>query len=247
MPYKEYQPDPKLSHCIDCFWSYTSSGKPKGSANIIIPDNRSDILVDFTLRKKPVSSFIGPMTRPVKSLKSDLIGIRFNPGYSYALFGIPMSEFTDISVCLKEFWRDAERLEEEVSKGQNIIQRIRALQDMFLNCKNISIPIEGRFIYAQRKMDENSEYFSIEALSLELDMSRQHLRRLFQKYIGINPVQYMRICRIKKVIEHIRLQNEHISFSRLAQDFGYYDQSHMIADFKEFTLSPPSEYFRKKQ
>jgi AraC-like DNA-binding protein len=246
MTYAVYQPHRDLSHCIDCYWSYTTDSDFI-KHNIIVPDNCSDVMIDFNQSGGPISSFIGTMTRPVKSLKTDVIGIRFNPGYAYAFFGIPMSEFTDIDVRLTDFWKDSSLLEDELGKRENISQKIRFLQEILLKNKTKLMPLESRFTIALKRLNENSEYDSIESLSLELNISRQHLRRLFLKYMGINPVLYMRICRIRKVIKHMKLLNNSINFSHIAQDFGYYDQSHMIADFREFTGSTPLSYYSKKE
>ncbi|MGD9161065.1 MAG: AraC family transcriptional regulator [Desulfobacteraceae bacterium] len=247
MPYKEYQPHTKLSRCIDCFWSYTASDKSSGNPSIIIPDNMADILIDRSQSGKITSSFVGTMTRPIQSVKSDLLGIRFKPGYAFALFGIPMSEFKDIIVDLKDFWKNADWLEDKIGNLKNSGQQISFLQEMLIKYKNILFSVEGKFLTALKKINENIEYDSIENLSLELNISRQHLRRLFQKYTGINPVQYMRICRVRKVIGYIKKHSAPVNFCHLAQDFGYYDQSHMISDFKEFTLFPPSKYFQTNQ
>jgi AraC-like DNA-binding protein len=246
MTYATYQPHRELSLCIDCCWSYTTDSNFI-KHNIIVPDNCSDIIIDFNQSGGPLSSFIGTMTKPVKSVKTDVIGIRFNPGYAYSFFGIPMSEFTDIDVRLADFWKDTSLLENELGKRENTSQKIGFLQEILLKNKTKLMPLENRFTIALKKLSENTEYDSVESLSLELNISRQHLRRLFQKYMGINPVLYMRICRIRRVIKHMQQLNTPVNFSHIAQDFGYYDQSHMIADFREFTGSTPLSFYSKKE
>jgi AraC-like DNA-binding protein len=246
MTYAVYQPHRELSHCIECYWSYTADSDLK-KHNIIVPDNCSDILIDFNQSNGPISSFIGTMTKPVTSVKTDVIGIRFNPGYAYSFFGIPMSEFTDIDIRLTDFWKPASLLEDELGKRKNISQKIGFLQEILLKNKTKLMPLENRFSIALKKLSEKTEYDSVESLGLELNISRQHLRRLFLKYMGINPVLYMRICRIRKVLKHMKQLNNPTNFSHIAQDFGYYDQSHMIADFHEFTGSTPLSYYLKKE
>jgi AraC-like DNA-binding protein len=241
MTYAVYKPHCELSHCIDCYWSYTTESHLKKD-NIIVPDNCSDIIIDFNQRGGPISSFIGTMTKPIKSEKTDVIGIRFNPGYAYSFFGIPMSGFTDIDVRLTDFWEDASLLENELGKRENTFQKIGFLQEILLKNKAKLMPLENRFTIALKKLYENTEYDSVESLSLKLNISRQHLRRLFQKYMGINPILYMRICRIRKVLRQMKQVNSPVNFSHIAQDFGYYDQSHMIADFREFTGSTPLNF-----
>lgn len=246
MTYAVYQPHRELSHCIDCYWSYTTDSALKKN-NIIVPDNCADIIIDFNQRGGLISSFIGTMTKPVKSVKTDVIGIRFKPGYAYSFFGIPMSEFTDIDVRLNEIWKDTNLLENELGKRVDTSQKMDFLQEILLKNKTKLLPLENRFTIALKELYENTEYDSVESVSLGLNISRQHLRRLFLKYMGINPVLYMRICRIRKVIRHMKQLKNLFNFSHIAQDFGYYDQSHMIADFHEFTGSTPLNYCLKKE
>jgi AraC-like DNA-binding protein len=246
MTYAVYQPHRDLSHCIDCYWSYTTDSKYI-KHNIIVPDNCADIIIDFNQSGGPLSSFIGTMTKPVKSIKTDVIGIRFNPGYAYAFFGIPMSEFTDIDVRLTDFWKDTSLLEDELGKRENISQKISFLQEILLKNKTKLRHLENRFSIALKRLNEYTEYDSVESLSLELNISRQHLRRLFLKYMGINPVLYMRICRIRKVIKHMKPLNNPINFSHIAQDFGYYDQSLFFLMIRRPPRSTPFIFYSKKE
>ena len=146
MPYTEYQPNPDLSHCIDCFRSYTSNEMPSKKPNVIIPENCADILIDLSHSEKIFSSFIGTMTRPIQSSKTNLIGICFKPGYAYAFFGIPMSEFTNTDVKLNDFWAHTDWLEDEIKKRKNITHQIGFLQEMLFKFKRNLSPLKNIFI-----------------------------------------------------------------------------------------------------
>ena len=241
----EYTPHLALSQYIKCFWHYQSDDS-SDNRNVIIPDNCSDILIDLSHPGKISSLFIGTMTKPIFPSQKQLIGIRFKPGYAYSFFGIPMKEFTDITVELNDFWEKADLLEHVIYSHDDICQRIDCLQNMLIAHQNKFLPVHEGLSNVLQSISYNTEFNSVENLSSETGVSRQHLRRIFLEYIGINPIQYMRICRIRKTIKHIKKSKKPLNMSFIAQDFGYYDQSHMIMDFRKFTGSPPNEFFSRK-
>lgn len=245
MSYIEYEPHPALSRTIKCFWRYKSDGS-SDNPDAVIPDNCSDILIDLSRQGKISTFFIGTMTKPIVSSQKHIIGIRFNPGYAYLFFGIPMKEFTDITVELQDVWKDTNLLEREIYSQNDIIMSIDCLQNVLLSRQDECLPIPAALSNAMLSISSNTEFNSVENLSSETGVSRQYLRRVFLEYVGINPVQYMRISRVRKTIKHIRKEKKPLNMSYIAQDFGYYDQSHMILDFRKFTGSTPYKYSSQK-
>jgi AraC-like DNA-binding protein len=245
MAYVEYAPHPALSRYIKCFWHYKSDDS-SDNPDVIIPDNCSDILIDLRRRGKIRSLFIGTMTEPILSSRKQLLGIRFFPGYAYSFFRIPMKEFTDITVELNDVWKDTDLLERGINSPEGLSQRINHLQNMLIRRQNEFPPIPAILSAALQRIACDTEFNSVEKLSSETGVSRQHLRRIFLEFVGINPVQYMRISRIRKTIKYIVEEKKPLDMSSIAQDFGYYDQSHMIMDFRKFTGSTPHKFFSQK-
>jgi AraC-like DNA-binding protein len=73
-------------------------------------------------------------------------------------------------------------------------------------------------------------------------MNRFMLLRQFQAQIGISPHEYQRICRIGLVKKHLR---DGMPLAELASACGYYDQSHMIREFKRRTGLTPKAFIPK--
>lgn len=68
-----------------------------------------------------------------------------------------------------------------------------------------------------------------------------HSQRIFHEYIGLNPKEFMRVVRFHKAL--FILQNDpSMNFTRLTYECGYYDQSHLIREFKQFAGYTPREY-----
>ena len=74
-------------------------------------------------------------------------------------------------------------------------------------------------------------------------LSLRHFQRRFRQLTGLNPKHYARICRVGYAIHRKELEPE-VSWTELALDAGYADQSHFIRDFKALTGTVPSEFLR---
>lgn len=74
-------------------------------------------------------------------------------------------------------------------------------------------------------------------------LSLRHFQRRFRQLTGLNPKHYARICRVGYAIHRKELEPE-VSWTELALDAGYADQSHFIRDFKALTGNVPSEFLR---
>ncbi|WP_372504382.1 helix-turn-helix domain-containing protein [Streptomyces murinus] len=73
----------------------------------------------------------------------------------------------------------------------------------------------------------------------ELAVNERQSRNLFADGVGVSPKHYARIDRVRTLITRARTT----SWSQLAAATGYYDQSHMTADFRALMGVPPRAYF----
>ena len=83
----------------------------------------------------------------------------------------------------------------------------------------------------------------IQELADAAGISLRHFQRRFLQLTGLNPKHYARICRIGHAIHHKELEPD-VSWTELALESGYADQSHFIRDFKALTGVVPREFLR---
>jgi methylphosphotriester-DNA--protein-cysteine methyltransferase len=69
-------------------------------------------------------------------------------------------------------------------------------------------------------------------------VSERHLRNVFREEIGISPKRYARIARIRRVAAKAGTE----SWARLAADHGFYDQAHLVAEFRELLGVTPRAF-----
>jgi AraC-like DNA-binding protein len=92
----------------------------------------------------------------------------------------------------------------------------------------------------------------------EAGVCKRHFIRLFSAQVGLTPKLFCRVLRF----QHARVLTEQdarvlpdpaertpcaIDWAALATTCGYFDQSHLINDFNEFSGSSPTQYVRLRQ
>jgi AraC-like DNA-binding protein len=84
----------------------------------------------------------------------------------------------------------------------------------------------------------------IEQIAQQYFISQRQFERRFKEYAGLSPKLFTRIVRFHSACQ--QFGNPNTSLTEIAYDCGYYDQSHFIHDFKEFSGLHPKHYFSGK-
>lgn len=84
---------------------------------------------------------------------------------------------------------------------------------------------------------------SVQELADEAGLSLRQFQRRFQALTGLNPKHYARLCRIGQAV-HRKEMEPTASWTDLALECGYADQSHFIRDFKALTGTVPRNFLR---
>ncbi|MFQ5599552.1 MAG: DUF6597 domain-containing transcriptional factor [Candidatus Krumholzibacteriia bacterium] len=245
--YREYAPCRELIPFVDCFWSRIAHpGESAPLQHRVLPDGCVDILFDVAAcRQAGGRGFVvGTMTRPVvfETLGDvHLVAVRFRPGGAYPFFGLPLRELTDARVDLHELWPACGPLENRLVESEVVLRQVRLVeQSLRERLAHIRV-VDGRLLGAIDTVVARPEAMSVWALGERLGMSRQHLTRRFKDYVGIGPKQLARVMRMQSVVRRIRAARA-LEWSAVAVDAGYYDQAHMISEFRALTGLTPGRF-----
>ncbi|MFR5152604.1 MAG: helix-turn-helix domain-containing protein [Ruminococcus sp.] len=74
--------------------------------------------------------------------------------------------------------------------------------------------------------------YSIQMLSRETGYSECYIRRVFKEIHGISPKEFERFIRFQAFLGEITKSPEQAGSEETALNCGYYDQSHMLKDFR---------------
>jgi AraC-like DNA-binding protein len=100
-----------------------------------------------------------------------------------------------------------------------------------------------RIAYATDHILSRPETDILPQIAEELQISNRTLQRLFQKYVGISPVHYRRICQFQQSFTQVKSERFG-AMADVAFDNGFADQSHFIRAFREFTRTTPQTYLK---
>lgn len=82
----------------------------------------------------------------------------------------------------------------------------------------------------------------IEEIARKHNFSRQYLNKLFTQALGKSPTEYRKIHRFRNAITK-RKQIDNLT--KLSYESLFYDQSHLIKDFKKLAKVSPNSFFKK--
>jgi len=99
--------------------------------------------------------------------------------------------------------------------------------------------------FAVNRIMSNPSGISIKNIAEKAGYSSKHLISIFSSHVGVNPKAFLRIIRFQKAVQDIESKGN-INWVQLAHDCGYYDQAHLVANFKEFSGFTPIDYVRAK-
>lgn len=157
---------------------------------------------------------------------------RLHLGASEAVLGVRASALAGRIVALEELWGDGatRRLLDRLA-GARDSGDAAALLESVIN-ERLAIA-DGRRPGAQLALDaaDRLPRAKVHAVAVDLGVSERHLRRVFREYVGISPKAFARLIRFHRALGAARAER-HATWAGIAAAAGYYDQAHLIAEFR---------------
>ncbi len=115
----------------------------------------------------------------------------------------------------------------------------------FINSIQLNPSTEMKLIKSicYRIMEKNGT-IKVNTLSEDYKINRQQLNIIFKKYVHYSLKQYLRIIRIKSIIQ-FKIQHPETKLTEAAYLFDYTDQAHFINDFKKVCGITPLKFFKQ--
>jgi methylphosphotriester-DNA--protein-cysteine methyltransferase len=82
----------------------------------------------------------------------------------------------------------------------------------------------------------------VSCLAEEIGFSRQYLNRIMKAEVGVDLKTFSRILRMRRLTTMLRGARQRPDWSGLAVSFGFYDQSHLIHEFRDLVGLSPREF-----
>ena len=259
MQYREHKVAPVLAKHVECIWLLESGEEPMfASPQRLLPDGCVELILNFGDRFRehkgadqsslqPLRFVVGQMTRPVLVSPTgsvQLLGIRFAPGGTLPFFHCPPGELTNTITPLADIAAAFDQhLSEQVYEARGWPEKIRLIEAVLIKLlgtkKGLTPSLQGTISTIIREGGQTS----IDVLANNLGISGRQLERRFVREVGLGPKLLCRILRFQQVFRAVESGDP--SWARIAADCGYYDQAHLIRDFRQFAEQTPSLIFEQ--
>jgi AraC-like DNA-binding protein len=169
---------------------------------------------------------------------ASILGVHFKPGGAFPFFGA-VDELANAHVDLDAFWgRWAVELRARLAVAAparrfGIVER--ALLAWWHQCwrRHPALAV------ALQTFEKSPGHVTIRAAAKRVDLSERQFIQAFSREVGLTPKMYCRIQRFQRAREAVETVTTP-KWAAIAVDSGYFDQSHLIRDFREFSGFSPT-------
>ena len=231
---------------------------PSEDAFVRLPDGTVELVVRVLPGTGCDVHALGPRERvqhkSATEVPPDTLGIQFKPGGAYPFFGLPMSELAHRSLSIDRLWgpADGERLRASLVDAPTVQTRLRTLEAALVDRLHRDDVFEPAAAYLVRRgirlVTEAVEIPRVSDLARTLGVSERNLRRAFDDVLGMGPKVFARLVRFQRALRASASasQGTRPDWGAIATGVGYYDQAHLIADFRAVTGTTPTAWLRAR-
>lgn len=226
---------PAISH----FYSFEADHS--NGLIIAVPDGCIDICFDCD-HTNPAAKICGStlMAREI-DLKHGhrYFGIRFALGVLPDFIDASAAEIIDHEWSLLDVVPDLESVLTQLISQDVFSDQIAIFNNFY--AKKATRQLSSVTANAVKALCASNGYIRIKELEQVTGYTCRTLQRRFQSELGLSPKALGRIIRCQSAIHTINYL-EGITFSELACDLGFSDQSHFLREFKRFVSATPGDY-----
>ncbi|RZL50131.1 MAG: helix-turn-helix domain-containing protein [Pedobacter sp.] len=243
-------PHPALKQFVKEYWYlYTSRGNPNQLSNTPTPEeaiyfypkNKPAIFLDGKFIETPDTVIIRQQTKRIDMLVPNdylMFKIIFKTGGFHRLFGIPLSLFSNghiDTICV--LGNPIKELNEQILNSTNfedmVLYAEKYLMNKASNFKIKQLPID--FVINQAQLYKHS----LGKLASDACLSNRQFERNFIDRTGVTPKIYQRILKFNQAMK-FKKDEPNQTWTSITHSVGYFDQMHLLRDFKQFTDTIPT-------
>jgi AraC-like DNA-binding protein len=253
-----YIPAPPLAAFIRCFW-YSEDAPQPHARERLMPNGEASIV--FNLRDDEMrlydadhperytscglAGLTGPRTNcfAIDTASEDrVIGIQFQPGGTFPFFREPACEVANLSAPLEDFWRGAAGdIREQLLAAESVDAMFVLLERNLLARLVRPLELHPAIQFARAHICRAPQVATVSGVMDRIGFSQRRFIELFRDQIGLTPKAFCRVRRFQRILQAVHRRSE-VDWAQVALDGGYYDQSHLIHDFRGFSGLTPATY-----
>ena len=260
----EIAPSPALAPFISCYAyrEFDTNGidliKPwqaSSEANIIfffkdVPSKLTDSKSGKVLKEGASCDVVGMSTQYNGDMtfngKYSFLQILFLPHGFYSLFNVSPLEIADKIVWSGDIFNsEIKILHEQLYEAKSVTDMAELVNVWLLHHLNKKrrIDFKDRITVTANQIVKNAGLIDINTLADYACMSMRNFERTFINETGMTPKQLCCISRFNHALE-LKLKYPAMNWTSIAYQSGYFDQMHLIKDFKRFCGVAPSSLLK---
>lgn len=167
----------------------------------------------------------------------------FKEARAVTFFKQPLHELFRESVSLDNFMLRSELLilEEQLCSAKTDPERI-TIVEQFLISRMRDIEPDSIVLQAIAVIHKHHGNIRIKELLQQIPISQSPFEKRFRSAVGSSAKKFASIVRMKHALQAYDPKR---SLTELGHEMGFYDQSHFIKEFKNFTGLAPEDYFEE--
>lgn len=172
------------------------------------------------------------------------VTVRLQLGANEAVLGVTAASLAGRIVALDELWGAA--------AAGRLLDRLADSRSTLEAAAIVDAAIGERLASAARRTPapislaaaDRLTRASVNDVAVDLGVSARHLRRVFREAVGVNPKTYAKLTRFHHALRVARTGGRP-NWASVAAQAGYYDQAHLIAEFRAITGVTPGTLLRE--
>jgi AraC-like DNA-binding protein len=167
------------------------------------------------------------------------VATRLPLGTSHGVLGVPASALAGRIVAIEDLWTrsDAQQLYERLAAAPDL-PAVSAVLDGAVAARLAGAQAGDRSTQLTLDVTARLAEANLRSIAAELGVSERHVRRVFHETVGVIPKAYAKLARFDRALRAARKQSTP-SWASIAASAGYYDQAHMIAEFRAISGVTP--------
>jgi AraC-like DNA-binding protein len=173
---------------------------------------------------------------------SQVFGVKFRAGGFRPFLGDAVSTLADRVVpARKIFGKEVDELRAGLLSSAKESEKLEVAGSFFL----ARLPEQDKTATLAdqlvNRIFNEPDIKTVDDLVACAEMGKRSLQRIFNEYVGVSPKWVIRRYRLHEVMERLNLGAQP-DWAQLALELGYFDQAHLINDFKSILGYSPTQY-----
>jgi len=163
---------------------------------------------------------------------------RLHLGALESVLGVPASAIAGRIVPLEDLWGDAatHRLFQRLADARSTAAAVAVLEGAI--AERLAVGSRRGLSQLVRHAADRLTRANVNTVAGDLGVSDRHLRRVFRETVGLSPKTFAKLQRFHRAAR-AAYEAKVVSWASIAAAAGYYDQAHLIAEFRAITGLTP--------